>query len=99
MTRTKSDAMKGIIAGRTREVFTHETLGCFDITGLRLMIESFGAPLHHCRYDAMRAPDGSDPFAYIVGQREIDECTALSNAIDAAKPPSRFTWSRWRSRR
>lgn len=78
---TKSEAMNSIIAGKRHEVFTHETLGCFDITGLRHLVAVFGPPLIRCTYDNMRAPDGSDPFAYIVGQREIDEarCTELTD--------------------
>lgn len=79
---TKSEAMKSIIAGRMHEVFTHETMGSFDVTALRMLVALRGAELHRCLYSQIRTPDGTEGVAYIVGRREVDEarCKELTDA-------------------
>lgn len=78
---SKSEVMRAIVAGKMREVFSHESLGCFDVTELRRLVALHGAPLHKCSYSDMHAPGDADPFSFIVGNREVDyeRCSELTD--------------------
>jgi hypothetical protein len=76
-------------AGIVREVFTHVTMGTFDIKQMRERIQRETVasgrvpPLHRCRFDNMKMTDGRriDVLSYLMQQREIDllRCSQLTD--------------------
>lgn len=53
MTMSKSEAAHLIASGKVRESFHHDTLGHFDISALREMIQRDQPELRECPFHAM----------------------------------------------
>lgn len=83
MSNTKSQASKLVAAGIAREVFVHETLGTFDIAGLRELIATDFPHIYLCAYASVNMVDGAecDAMAYMVANREVDQnrCRELTD--------------------
>lgn len=71
---TKSEAARIIAEGRGVESFHHDTLGNFNVTALREMVNTGAEDVHYCPFDAIQMVDGieGDALEYLIGHREID---------------------------
>lgn len=75
--RTKLECMRLVAAGLVTEIFSHATMGQFDITRLRqaigLLVDSGKMKRHRCDFNDVRSEEPSnDPTAWLFSQREID---------------------------
>lgn len=71
---TKSEVARITEAGLGIETFQHETLGHFNVTALREMVQQSNCERHRCFFTDIAMVDGveCDALEYLFSHREID---------------------------
>ncbi len=95
---TKTEAAAMVASGLHMETFHHSTLGHFNITLLRVMIQATNQlypgrlKLHFCRFDQMQMVDSvkADAFDYLTANREIDPDRVSSLTAEQIDEPLIF---------
>lgn len=74
--KTKSECARLVRKGLAHETFAHETLGHFDISNLRRIIEVLARrkviEVHHCRFDQVQFDGKVEGTTHLFAHREID---------------------------
>lgn len=95
MPYTKSQAAAQVAAGKHLETFHHVTLGIFNVTLARQMIQKYSSkfPVYRVRFDHIKA-DGHDDFTpeqvveWLIGQREVCPVRVAELAQEQLEDPA-----------
>jgi hypothetical protein len=89
---TKSQVSRLVVTGHCRETFSHETLGHFDVTGIRQLAIAEFPEVMVCAFSAMTMADGiqRDALAYLIANREVDHDRCLELTTEQLQDPLIF---------
>lgn len=92
MSLTKSQVARLVAQGLARETFQHVTLGHFDVTALRALVEVEFTEIMRCSYEAISIAGGVEmgAVAYLTQNREVDQARCAELTCEQLDEPLIF---------